>query len=120
MLWVEPLGRKSEVLSAPQRFEALAEKESGASIKRLRCNTSGKYTSNAFLAYLKEHGIHQEPTTLYSLQSNGVAERGNQSIVEGILSFLTQSGAPKFLWVEAAHAALGGKVPLSVFDMLHT
>jgi transposase InsO family protein len=120
MLWVEPLGRKSEVLSAPQRFEALVEKESGASIKRLRCNTGGEYTSNAFLAYLKEHGIHQELATLYSLQSNGVAERVDQSIVEGILSFLTQSGAPKFLCVEAAHAALGGKVPLSVLDMLRT
>ncbi|GAA5913711.1 hypothetical protein JCM6882_002323 [Rhodosporidiobolus microsporus] len=62
----------------------------------------------------------------YSPQSNGVAERVNRSIVEGVIALLSQSGAPKELWAEALqafvftknrspHAALASGVPLSVW-----
>ncbi|GAA5920509.1 hypothetical protein JCM6882_005942 [Rhodosporidiobolus microsporus] len=138
MLWVEALGRKSDVLGAFQRFKALVEEESGKMIQRFRSDNGGEYIGTAFKAFLDEHGIQHEATTPYSPQSNGVAERVNRSIVEGILSFLSQSGAPKELWAEAAaafafvkcpspHAVLGGKAPLSVwrgrpanFTMLRT
>ncbi|GAA5919258.1 hypothetical protein JCM5296_003569, partial [Sporobolomyces johnsonii] len=62
----------------------------------------------------------------YSPASNGVAERVNRSILEGIRAMLHQAGADKSLWAEALlafvfvknrspHAALKGKVPLSVW-----
>ncbi|GAA6025248.1 hypothetical protein JCM10207_006239 [Rhodosporidiobolus poonsookiae] len=124
MLWVEPLARKSDVLAAFNRFKAIAENESGLRIQRFRSDNGGEYISNAFRDLLAEHGIVHEPPPPYSPQSNGVAERVNRSIVEGIIAFLSQSGAPKELWAEALlaftfvknrspHAGIGGAVPLS-------
>ncbi|GAA5922981.1 hypothetical protein JCM6882_000245, partial [Rhodosporidiobolus microsporus] len=103
MLWVEALGRKSDVLGAFQQFKALV-KESGKSIQRFRSNNGSEYNGTAFKVFLDKHSIQHEATTPYLPQSNGVAERVNGSIVEGILSFLSQSGAPKELWAEAAAA----------------
>ncbi|GAA6016628.1 hypothetical protein JCM10207_000127 [Rhodosporidiobolus poonsookiae] len=126
MLWVEPLARKSNVLAAFTHFKAIAENESGLRIQRFRSDNRGKYISNAFRDLLAKHGIFREPPPPYLPQSNGVAERVNRSIVERIIAFLSQSGAPKELWAEALlaftfvknrspHAGIGGAVPLSLW-----
>ncbi|EGU10936.1 2-hydroxymuconic semialdehyde dehydrogenase [Rhodotorula toruloides ATCC 204091] len=126
MLWVEPLAHKSDVLEAFKRFKAAAEAEAGKPLRRFRSDNGGEYIGKAFQAFLAEHGIKHKPTTPHSPQSNGVAERVNQSIIEGVLSMLTQAGAPKMLWAEALlaftfiknrspHSALGGDVPLKLW-----
>ncbi|GEM12842.1 hypothetical protein Rt10032_c28g6859 [Rhodotorula toruloides] len=138
MLWVEPLARKSDVFEAFVRFKAKVENESGRRIQRFRSDNGGEYMSRTFDDMLAEHGIIRESPPPYSPQSNGVAERVNRSIVEGIVSLLAQAGAPKALWAEALqafvfvknrspHAALSGNVPLAVWrnrparvDMLRT
>ncbi|GEM12811.1 gag-Pol polyprotein [Rhodotorula toruloides] len=138
MLWVEPLARKSDVFEAFVRFKAKVENESGRRIQRFRSDNGGEYMSRTFDDMLAEHGIIRESPPPYSPQSNGVAERVNRSIVEGIVSLLAQAGAPKTLWAEALqafvfvknrspHAALSGNVPLAVWrnrparvDMLRT
>ncbi|GEM11437.1 gag-Pol polyprotein [Rhodotorula toruloides] len=138
MLWVEPLARKSDVFEAFVRFKAKVENESGRRIQRFRSDNGGEYMSRTFVDMLAEHGIIRESPPPYSPQSNGVAERVNRSIVEGIVSLLAQAGAPKTLWAEALqafvfvknrspHAAISGNVPLAVWrnrparvDMLRT
>ncbi|GAA6026934.1 hypothetical protein JCM8202_005054, partial [Rhodotorula sphaerocarpa] len=126
MLWAEPLARKSDVFGAFQRFKAAAENESGKRIHRLRSDNGGEYISNEFSDFLAEHGIFRETLPPYSPRSNGVAERVNRSIVEGLISLLNQASAPKSLWAEALlafvfvknrspHAALSGGVPLAVW-----
>ncbi|GAA5830367.1 hypothetical protein JCM3770_000664, partial [Rhodotorula araucariae] len=126
MLWVEPLARKSDVLSAFIRFKAAAENESGRRLRCFRSDNGGEFVSHAWNDYLHEHGIARETPPPYSPQSNGVAERVNRSIVEGIISLLNQAGAPKDLWAEAMHAfvfvknrsphaALRGRVPLAAW-----
>ncbi|GAA5920688.1 hypothetical protein JCM6882_006533 [Rhodosporidiobolus microsporus] len=138
MLWVEPLSRKSDALAAFQRFKAAAENKLGQLIRRFRSDNGSEFTSSAFSDFLSEHGIIRETPPPYSPQSNGVAERVNRSIVEGVIALLSQSGAPKELWAEALqafvftknrspHAALVTGVPLSIWhrcpvrvDMLPT
>ncbi|GAA5884855.1 hypothetical protein JCM1840_002576, partial [Sporobolomyces johnsonii] len=128
-LWVEPLDRKSGVFEAFKRFKAAAETESGRKLQRFRSGNGGEYSSRAFRVYLDEHGV--------AFASNGVAERVNRSILEGIRAMLHQAGADKSLWAEALlafvfvknrspHTALKGKILLSVWrdhrisvDMLH-
>ncbi|GAA6056493.1 hypothetical protein JCM3770_007029 [Rhodotorula araucariae] len=105
MLWVEPLARKSDVLAAFMRFKAAAENESGHRLQRFRSDNGGEFVSHAFNDYLHEHGIARKTPPPYSPQSNGVAERVNCSIVEGIISLLNQAGAPKDLWAEALQAS---------------
>ncbi|GAA5885398.1 hypothetical protein JCM16303_006035 [Sporobolomyces ruberrimus] len=95
MLWVEPLAQESDVLEAFKKLKALVENESGKKITRFD-------------------------------QTMEKTKRVNRTIVEGLISLLSQAGAPEDLWAEALqafvfvknrspHAALDGKVPLSVW-----
>ncbi|GAA5871002.1 hypothetical protein JCM3774_003500 [Rhodotorula dairenensis] len=126
MLWVEALACKSDVFGAFQRFKAAAENESGKHIQRLRSDNGGKYTSHECRDFLAEHGIRHEKPPPYSPQADGVAERINRTIVEGLMSLLNQAQAPKarraeallaFVFVKnrSPHAALTGGVPLAVW-----
>ncbi|GAA5829305.1 hypothetical protein JCM3770_007007 [Rhodotorula araucariae] len=125
MLRLKALTRKSDLLAAFKRFKAATENELGHRLLRFRSDNGGEFVSHAFTNYLREHGLAREKLPLYSLQSNGVAECMNHSIVESIIS-LNQAGAPKDLWAEALqafvffknhspHAALLGKVPLATW-----
>mgnify|MGYP002718862977 CR=1 FL=1 len=124
MPWAKALARKSDVFGAFQRFEA--ENKSGQHIQRPRSDNGGEYTSHRSHDSLAKHGIHHEMPPPYSPQGNGVAERINRTIVEGLISLLNQAQAPKALWAEALlafvfvknrspHAALAGGVPLAVW-----
>ncbi|GAA5943250.1 hypothetical protein JCM1841_001264 [Sporobolomyces salmonicolor] len=125
-LWIEPLDRKSDVFKVFKRFKAAAETESGRKLQRLRSDNGSEYSSRAFRAYLDEHGVALESPPPYSPASNGVTERVNRSVLEGIRAMLLQAGANKSLWAEALlafvfvknrspHTALDGKVPLAVW-----
>ncbi|GAA5949431.1 hypothetical protein JCM21900_004061 [Sporobolomyces salmonicolor] len=133
-LWVEPLDCKSDVFEVFKRFKAAAETESGRKLQRFRSDNGGEYSSRAFRAYLDEHGIAFKSPRPYSPASNGVAERVNRSILEGIHAMLLQAGADKSLWAGAdkslwaeallafvfvknhsPHAALNSKVPVTVW-----
>jgi len=48
---------KGEMLQHFWKFKTMVEKEKGVSIKCLRSDGRGKYFSNEFNEYLKEHGI---------------------------------------------------------------
>ncbi len=48
---------KGEVFQHFLNFKAMVEKEKGVNIKCSRSNGRGKYFSNEFIEYLKEHGI---------------------------------------------------------------
>ncbi|GAA5884193.1 hypothetical protein JCM1840_007050, partial [Sporobolomyces johnsonii] len=112
-LWVEPLDRKSGAFEAFKRFKAAAETESSCKLQRFWSDNGGEYSSRAFRAYFDEHGVAFESPPPYSPASNGVAERVNRSILEGIYAMLHQAGTDKSLWAEALLAF--GKVPLSVW-----
>ncbi|GAA5864036.1 hypothetical protein JCM3774_006358 [Rhodotorula dairenensis] len=101
MLWVEALAHKSDVFGAFQRFKAAAGNESGKHIQRLRSDNGGEYTSHEFRDFLPKHGIRHEMPPPYSPQANGVAERINRTMVEGLN--------------RSPHAALTGGVPLAVW-----
>jgi transposase InsO family protein len=59
--------------------------------------------SNEFDRFLKEHGTLRQHTTTQTPQQNGVVERANSDIGEGIKAMLSQSGLPNSFWAEAAH-----------------
>ncbi|GAA5921432.1 hypothetical protein JCM5296_000348, partial [Sporobolomyces johnsonii] len=84
-----------------QALQGRCETESGRKLQRFRSDNGGEYSSRAFRAYLDEHGVAFESPPPYSPASNGVAERVNRSILEGIRAMLHQAGADKSLWAEA-------------------
>jgi transposase InsO family protein len=74
-VWVYFMKHKGEVFQHFLNFKAMVEKEKGVSIKCLRSDGRGKYFSNEFNEYLKEHGIQRKYSCNYSPQQNGVAKR---------------------------------------------
>lgn len=71
-------------------------------MKALRTDNGGEYVNKELANYLTQKGIRHDLTPPYSPESNGIAERLNRSIGEGIRAMLSNI-AEKRLWAEAVH-----------------
>ncbi|CAI7816390.1 unnamed protein product, partial [Closterium sp. NIES-53] len=76
----------------------MVERESGKRVKAIRSDRGGEFLGAEFRSWLKRHGIKQQLTTVYTPQSNGVAERANRTIIEGGRTILVDSGPPLRFW----------------------
>jgi hypothetical protein len=76
-VWIYMLKSKADVFTVFKQFRALVEKSTGRSIKCLRTDNGGEFTSMEFENYCKEFGIDRHKTTSYTSQQNGVVERMN-------------------------------------------
>jgi len=85
-----------------KEFKALMEKQSRWSLKVLRTDSGGEYTSNEFERFRKGHEVVHEVVAPYTPQHNEVVERRNQIVVNMIKSMLKQKGLPYKFWGEAA------------------
>ena len=103
--WCFPISHKSETLKIFKYWKREAEKQTGKTVKILRSDNGGEYSSNEFQDYLKEEGIIHQTTVPYTPQQNGVAERFNRTIMEMVRTMLLASGMPKSFWGEALLAA---------------
>ena len=65
-----------------KQFRALVEKSTSRSIKCLRTNNGGEFTSIEFEKYCKEFGIDRHKTTAYTPRKNVVVECMNTTLVE--------------------------------------
>ena len=102
---VRPIRHKSDVLLELRNYVAFAEKQTGEKVKAIRSDGGGEYNSDAFDAYLLEHGIARQRTPPYTPEHNGVAERANRTLLEMVRSMLSDSGLPDWLWAEAVATA---------------
>jgi len=62
MSWVYFLKFKLETFEKFKKFKALAEKQSGCSIKSLRSDRGGEFTSNEFVVFYDKNGIYGKLT----------------------------------------------------------
>ena len=81
MIWLFTIKLKSEALSVFKNLKILIEKESEKSIKILRTDGGGEYTSKDFEDFCKSEGIAHEVTPPYTPQHNGLAERRNRTLL---------------------------------------
>ncbi|CAI7777056.1 unnamed protein product, partial [Closterium sp. NIES-54] len=58
------------------------EKQAECVVKRIRTDRGGEFVGAEMTAWLKKQGIQRELKTAYTPQSNGVAERANQTILD--------------------------------------
>ena len=70
----------------------------GGTIKSLRDDKGGEYMSNEFNAYLAAAGITRQHTVRNEPHQNGVAERANRTIAEGITAMLNEAKLPASFW----------------------
>ncbi|GJS46607.1 retrotransposon protein, putative, ty1-copia subclass [Tanacetum coccineum] len=96
--YVYMLKHKHEVFETFKVFQKEVENQLGKTIKTLRFDRGGKYMSQEFLDHLKDHGIIAHRTPPYTPQHNGVSERRNKTLLDMVLSMMSQTTLPKSLW----------------------
>ncbi|CAJ2663346.1 unnamed protein product [Trifolium pratense] len=106
MIWLYHIKAKSDAFEVFKKFKTLVEKQSDKSIKVLRTDGGGEYTSKEFENYCKEQGIIHEITAPYTPQHNGLAERRNRTILDMARSMVKQKGLPHRFWGEAVSTAV--------------
>jgi transposase InsO family protein len=91
---------KDETLNCFKIYKAEVENQLERKIKWIRSDKGGEYLSNDFGGNCAEHGIIHETTTPYLLQSNGVAERKNQTLTYLVNAMFDSSVLSKSWWGE--------------------
>ena len=105
-VWAYAVNRKSDVFQKFCEWKIEVEKSLGQSVKILRTDNGGEFTSDEFENYLKREGIKHELTIPKCPEQNGVAERFNRTLVEMVRSVLADSELPKSFWAEALATAV--------------
>lgn len=101
-VFVFPLRLKSDVFETFVRFQKRAERFTGLKIKAIRSDNGLEYLNAKFKDYCSETGIVHECTNTFSPEMNGVSERYNYTIADGIKVLLEDSKLSKGFWAEAA------------------
>jgi transposase InsO family protein len=117
-MWVYSLDKKSEVLTVFEKFKRLVEKESGHSIKFLRTDGGGEYSSVELKMFCETRGISHEITPPYTPQHNGLAKRRNKTIMNTCRTILKGKGVPQRFWSEAVNTAayILNRAPIKKLD----
>ena len=83
----------------------MIEKKVECKIKALWTNRGREFICAEMTDFLVEEGIAHEKTALYSPQSNGVAKRFNQTLLEGECAISFTANVPSMLWADLAVTA---------------
>ena len=78
-----------------KEWEAYVARQIGLNVKAHRTDKGGEYVSNAMTKYFADLGIANEYTQAGSPQSNGVAQRFNQTLLEVVRCMLHSTGTHK-------------------------
>lgn len=98
MMWLYLVKKKSEVFSVLKEIKKLIENQSGKTIKFLRTDGDGEYTSLEFRKFCKEEGIVHEVIAPYTPQHNGIVERRNRTILNLVRSMRKEKNMPQYFW----------------------
>ena len=104
-IWVYFISQKSQVLDKFRHFVQLMTTSTGQTVRALRSDNGGEYTSKAFHEFCSSKGITRELPSPYTPQRNGVAERRNRSLLDITRCLLLDRALPGHLWGEAVKAA---------------
>nr|GEY51975.1 hypothetical protein [Tanacetum cinerariifolium] len=96
--YVYLLKHKHKVFETFKVFQKEVENQLSKTIKSLRSDHGGEYTSQEFLDHLKDHGIIAHRTPPYTPQHNGVSERRNKTLLDMVRSMKSQITLPKYFW----------------------
>ncbi|KAI0992189.1 hypothetical protein K3495_g15997, partial [Podosphaera aphanis] len=92
---------KSEASKITIDYITEMENQHDCKVKQFRTDNGGEYLNEILTRFFAQKGIRHDLTPPYSPESNGVAERLNRSIGEGIRAMLLPL-KDKRLWAEAA------------------
>ena len=76
------LKEKADAFQMFKWYLARVEKEIGKSLKCLRFDRGGEFTSHEFEEFYNDRGIKRQTSTPRTPPQNGIAERRNRSILD--------------------------------------
>ena len=105
------LHSKSDTLDKFKDYVKLMENATGnkimkLSIKSLRSDNGGEFTSTEFDIFCNKMGISREFSNAYCPAQNGVAERFNRTMIESARSMIYHARLPIEFWAEAVNTAV--------------
>ncbi|XP_071727005.1 uncharacterized protein [Rutidosis leptorrhynchoides] len=74
-------------------------------VRKIRTDNGTEFKNNQMLLFCNENRIQQQFSPAYTLQSNGVAERKNRTLIETARTMLADAYLPIFFWGEAMSTA---------------
>ena len=89
---------KGQAFDTFQRFICQVKRQSGKKLKHLYTKFGGEFANQAFEEYTAKEGIKWEPSTPYTPEQNGKAERLNYTLMSLVCSILAAMHLPKTLW----------------------
>ncbi|GJW94504.1 zinc finger, CCHC-type containing protein [Tanacetum coccineum] len=104
--WVNFLKSKDQAFDTFKEYKKSIENELRTTLKMLRTDRGGEFTSNEFTQYCKENGIARQLTAPYSPQQNGVVERRNRTIMSTTRCMMKATNMPQNFWAEAVRHAI--------------
>lgn len=103
---VVPIARKSDAAEALMNVIPKLEKKYKSTVAAVRYDRDTVFLSNKVQAFLSEKGIESQPTSGYSPQENGHAERAIGTLSDLRDALMADAGLKNVYWAEAAvHAA---------------
>ncbi|GJR20554.1 zinc finger, CCHC-type containing protein [Tanacetum coccineum] len=105
-MWVYFLTTKDQAFDTFKEYKKSTENELRTTLKMLRTDQGGEFTSNEFTQYCKENGIARQLTAPYSPQQNGVVERRNRTIMSTTRCMMKATNMPQNFWAEAVRHAI--------------
>lgn len=96
-MWSILLKEKSEAFEKFKIFKKIVENETNVTIKTLRTDRGGEFTSTKFRAYCEKTRVQRHLTAPYTPQQNRVVERRNRTLLEMTRSILAHMKVPNYL-----------------------
>ena len=92
-----PMKAKSDSKGIFRALEAEVSTQFGYQIKAVRWDNEGEFVDHTLQNYLIKKGILSEPSTPYSPEQNGAAERAHRTIMIKVRAILAESHLPPTL-----------------------
>nr|GEZ01874.1 zinc finger, CCHC-type [Tanacetum cinerariifolium] len=102
-MWVYFLITKAQAFDTFKEYKKSIENELRTTLKMLRTDRGGEFTSNEFM---QANGIARQLTAPYSPQQNGVVERRNRTIMSTTRCVMKAKNMPQNFWAEAIRHAI--------------
>lgn len=104
-VWVFLLKHKHEASQCLKFFCKMINTQFGKSVKRVRSDNGGEFTSNDMLKFYSEQGMMLETTCPHTPQQNGVVERKHRHLIETARALRFEANLPKRFWGECVLTA---------------
>ena len=103
--WVFFLSDKSDVFATFKSFVKATHNEFETTIKKVRSDNGSEFKNIRINELCDEFGIRHQFLAKYTLQSNGLVERKNRTLIDMARSMLSKYNVSQSFWAKAINTA---------------